>query len=267
MDSPDIGPSPIANGRAVANKWYRYPTLVEDSAADAPTILSFDAPRLVEAENRGRELGGDILGTVANVATTAVKPYVDFYQKCIVQPFWQGVDVLAKSPVGDPGLYASLQGLGPAGAVAAGVGAVAAKGLRAVVAIALPQGPAAKGGLTAAEQFAINRAAGAAMERTMGANLDARGIENGPQVAMRTENGLQTRMDFVTRDPQSGTIGCIECKASQTAPIKPNQRLAHAEIARSGAIIVGAGKPGFPGGTKIPPTEVQIVRGPVKDAP
>lgn len=267
MDPPDIGPSLIANGRPFADKWYRYPALLEDTAADAPTILSFDAPRLVDAENGGRPSGSDILGTVANVATTAVKPYVDFYQKSIVQPFWQGVDMLAKSPAGDPGLYASLQGLGSPGAVAAGVGGAAAKALRAAVAIALPQGPAAKGGLTAAEQFAINRAAGAAMERTVGANLNVKGIENGPQVTLRTENSLQPRMDFVTRDPQSGTIGCIECKASQTAPINPNQRLTHAEIARSGAIIVGAGKPGFPGGTKIPPTEVQIIRGPVKDAP
>jgi len=39
-----------------------------------------------------------------------------------------------------------------------------------------------------------------------------------------------------------------------------NQTSAFPEIAESGATVVGKGKPPFSGGTKIPPTEVDIVR-------
>jgi len=34
--------------------------------------------------------------------------------------------------------------------------------------------------------------------------------------------------------------------------------LAFPEIGQTGGTIVGRGKPGFPGGTRVPPTEVQI---------
>ncbi len=38
-------------------------------------------------------------------------------------------------------------------------------------------------------------------------------------------------------------------------PARPN-----AIKSNSGATIVGKGKPGFPGGTKIPPTRIEILR-------
>jgi len=57
----------------------------------------------------------------------------------------------------------------------------------------------------------------------------------------------------------TGEIGCIECKASPTAPLTGNQTLAFPEIGESGGTIVGAGKPGFPGGMQILPTAVQIL--------
>jgi hypothetical protein len=53
-----------------------------------------------------------------------------------------------------------------------------------------------------------------------------------------------------------------ECKASETAPLTPNQAAAFPEIESRGATIVGAGKPGFPGGTRLPPTRVEIIRNP-----
>ena len=34
----------------------------------------------------------------------------------------------------------------------------------------------------------------------------------------------------------------------------------HPEIEKSGATVVGRGKPGYPGGTQIPPTRVEVVR-------
>jgi hypothetical protein len=84
----------------------------------------------------------------------------------------------------------------------------------------------------------------------------------GQQITIETESGVRTRLDFLTQDPLTGEIGCIECKASPTAPLTGNQTLAFPEIGESGGTIVGAGKPGFPGGMQIPPTPVEIIRGP-----
>lgn len=57
-----------------------------------------------------------------------------------------------------------------------------------------------------------------------------------------------------------GKLSCFECKSSDTAPLTRNQKIAFPEIEESGATIVGKGKPGFPGGTEIPPTKVEIFR-------
>lgn len=109
---------------------------------------------------------------------------------------------------------------------------------------------------------AANRAAGAAFEQAVGADLEQSGLTVGQQVTVQTESGVTTRLDFLTQDPLTGEIGCVECKASPTAPLTPNQTAAFPEIEQSGGTIRGAGKPGFPGGTQIPPTSVQIIRGP-----
>jgi len=46
------------------------------------------------------------------------------------------------------------------------------------------------------------------------------------------------------------------------APKTPNQTKGFPEIEQSGGTVVGAGKPGFPGGIIIHPTPVDIVRKP-----
>jgi hypothetical protein len=81
------------------------------------------------------------------------------------------------------------------------------------------------------------------------------------QVTLKTESGLKTRMDVVSQDA-SEQIRLQEAKSSATAPVNDNQAAAHAEIEESGATVVGKGKPGYPGGTKIPPTTVEITRPP-----
>ena len=58
----------------------------------------------------------------------------------------------------------------------------------------------------------------------------------------------------------NGNIVCTECKASATAPLTRNQAAGFPGIRTSGAEVVGKGKPGFEGGTKIPPTKVDIIR-------
>jgi RHS repeat-associated protein len=104
-----------------------------------------------------------------------------------------------------------------------------------------------------------NKAAGDAWSQAVGAELKATEALAVPEITLRTQSGVRTRMDWVTRSA-SGTIRCIECKASATAPLTRNQAAAFPEIAESGAVVVGKGKPGMPGGTVIPPTVVEVRR-------
>lgn len=79
------------------------------------------------------------------------------------------------------------------------------------------------------------------------------------QITVKTESGVKTKIDFLTKD-ENGSVGCIECKASPTAPLTKNQKAPFPEIEKTGGVIVGQGKPGFPGGTVISPTKVEIIR-------
>jgi len=108
---------------------------------------------------------------------------------------------------------------------------------------------------TSSSTIQQNKAAGEAFEDEVFANL--KGFVR--QVTIKTQSGIKTRLDGVGRDA-SGSTTCIECKASATAPLTKNQKAAFPEIEVSGATVVGQGKPGFPGGTQIPPTKVQIIR-------
>jgi len=81
-----------------------------------------------------------------------------------------------------------------------------------------------------------------------------------PQITVELPSGVQTRLDFVTRNRMTGKIRCMECKSSPTAPMTPNQAQAFSEMEQNEAIVVGEGKPGFLGGMKIPLTRVEIRR-------
>jgi filamentous hemagglutinin len=80
-------------------------------------------------------------------------------------------------------------------------------------------------------------------------------------VMLRTQSGVKTQMDVVSTET-SGKIALREAKSSATARLTKNQTLAHPEIEKRGAVVIGAGKPGYPGGSVIPPTKVQVVRPP-----
>ena len=114
--------------------------------------------------------------------------------------------------------------------------------------------------LSPSERAAANLKAGRQYEQDFNDELQRDKLEIGPQLTLETPSGARTRLDFVTRHPTSGEIRCIECKASETAPLTRNQREAFPEIGAEGATVKGAGKPGFPGGTSIPPTNVEIMR-------
>ncbi len=111
-----------------------------------------------------------------------------------------------------------------------------------------------------AMQLAANKLAGQAFDNQVGAKIAALGVDAGDELTVETQSGARTRLDYLFRDPTTNAIRCIECKSSATAPFTPNQEVALPEIEESGATIVGAGKPGFPGGTRIPPTRVEVIR-------
>ena len=112
---------------------------------------------------------------------------------------------------------------------------------------------------SAASQLARNKAAGDAFEQQVMQQLQNTQSGVVQQVTVRTQSGVRTRIDLLGRD-SSGRIVCTECKSSATAPLTTNQAAAFPEIQRTGGVVVGRGKPGFPGGTEIPPTTVDIVR-------
>jgi len=128
--------------------------------------------------------------------------------------------------------------------------------------------PLADSELSPAEQLAarrraqlkVNKAASAEFERGSEEKLKEQDLEYAPQITVQTPSGARTRLDFIARNRITGEIMCIECKASEDAPVTTDQSHAHQEILRHGATIMGVGKPGFPGGMKIPPTQVQIWR-------
>lgn len=79
------------------------------------------------------------------------------------------------------------------------------------------------------------------------------------EITIKTENGTKVRVDMIGKD-EHGVINCVESKSSQTAPLTDNQKTGYPDLERNGGVIVGEGKPGFEGGTKLPPTKVEIVR-------
>jgi len=113
----------------------------------------------------------------------------------------------------------------------------------------------------AASRMGANAEKGAAFEKKVVEATKVTDISVQEQVTLKTESGVRTRMDVVSTQP-SGQIRLQEAKSSARAPLTDAQRAAHPEIEKSGATVVGKGKLGFPGGTQIPPTKVEVVRPP-----
>ncbi|OCG41485.1 hypothetical protein [Gilliamella sp. Bif1-4] len=84
-------------------------------------------------------------------------------------------------------------------------------------------------------------------------------VESAREVTIKTEGGTKIRVDMIGRD-ENGNITCIECKSSDTAPLTPNQKVGFPDLEKNGGTIIGDGKPGFEGGTKIPPTKIEIIK-------
>jgi RHS repeat-associated protein len=118
---------------------------------------------------------------------------------------------------------------------------------------------AAEGAAASPGSIGANAAQGKAFEDAVAADTAQTNSNMVQHVTMKTQSGVKTVMDVVSKDASGETV-LQEAKSSATARLTPAQKAAHPEIAKSGATVVGKGKPGFPGGTKIPPTTVQVVR-------
>jgi RHS repeat-associated protein len=110
-----------------------------------------------------------------------------------------------------------------------------------------------------ASNITANAEKGAAFENLVVDATKATDSKVVEQLTLKTESGIKTRMDVVSTKA-SGEVRLQEAKSSSTAPLTKNQQAAHPEIAKSGATVAGKGKPDYPGGTKIPPTKVEVVR-------
>jgi RHS repeat-associated protein len=133
----------------------------------------------------------------------------------------------------------------------------------AVIPFATGGGAAVRAGARGIEEGAhlvqVNRAAGKAFEAEVAhaARKELSGVAQ--QVTIKTAGG-RTVMDVAGRDA-AGNVVLVEAKGSATARLSRNQAARHAEIEQTGGVVVGAGKPGMPGGTQIPPgTRVKVVR-------
>ena len=115
------------------------------------------------------------------------------------------------------------------------------------------------GDMAEGAQILRNAAQGKAFQEAVAADTAATVGPTVQNITLQTESGARTVMDVAARDG-SGSAVLREAKSSATAPLTKGQAAAHPEIAKTGATVMGQGKPGFPGGTKIPPTQVEVVR-------
>jgi RHS repeat-associated protein len=160
------------------------------------------------------------------------------------------VDAFVVRALNHPAVQGFIEVLGFrfGGAVEEGAAAGAAKGV---------EGAAAKG--AGETDVTANASKGAAFEKTVVDATKATDSKVAEQVTLKTESGVKTKMDVVSTSA-SKEVRLQEAKSTATAPLTKNQKIAHPEIEKSGATVVGKGKPDYPGGTKIPPTKVEVVR-------
>lgn len=115
-------------------------------------------------------------------------------------------------------------------------------------------------GRTKADIVRENYAKGKAYEAKVGERLKATQTDVVEQITVKTESGVRTQLDFAGLSSADGSIRLTEAKSSATARLTRNQQIAPPEIGAAGATVVGKGKVPFTGGTRIPPTPVEVVR-------
>ncbi|MCF6345559.1 MAG: hypothetical protein L3J00_03715 [Thiomicrorhabdus sp.] len=118
--------------------------------------------------------------------------------------------------------------------------------------------------LSKQEQIQINKKKGEefANKETESFKNEAHKVEK--EITIKASDGTKTRVDAIGIDKQTGITRIQEYKGSETAPLTKNQKKAFPQLEKIGGEIVGKGKGDFSGGTKIPPTKIEIIRPPNK---
>jgi RHS repeat-associated protein len=111
-----------------------------------------------------------------------------------------------------------------------------------------------------ATRLSKNVKQGAKFEKKVEKVISKTDTDVAKQITVKTKSGTKTRLDFVSKSKKTGKTKLTEAKSSQKAKLTKNQKKAFPEIAKDGGTVVGKGKGKFPGGTKIPPTKVDIIR-------
>jgi RHS repeat-associated protein len=112
-------------------------------------------------------------------------------------------------------------------------------------------------------QVTKNAAQGKAWETQVTKDLASDGHDKIAEQVMVKPNGVKTgnvRLDNVSM--KDGKIALTDAKSSATAPLTKNQKPGYPAIEKSGGVVVGnkGASQGYPAGTVIPPTKVDIRR-------
>jgi membrane-bound inhibitor of C-type lysozyme len=107
-------------------------------------------------------------------------------------------------------------------------------------------------------QLQANARQGKNFEQQIKTELQEKQSDLVEQITVKTNQGTKTRLDFV--GIEGDTVVLTEAKSSAGARLADAQRTAFPEIEKGGATVLGRWKGEFPGGTKIQPTKVDIIR-------
>ncbi len=246
--NPDQPRAPAGNG-VVSGRWTS-----ADWQAEASVSAQTEAPRVQVADasnTRGHEIESDASPALATPtvadAPSVVPSLLTSFTNSVPGAFYGQLAAQALHE----GAYSRFALYEAAALLDAALGVVT-----------FGEETEAEDALRRAAQLAANKMAGQAFENVVRDQLLEEGLEIGEQLTLVTASGVRTRVDFLTRNPVTGALGVVDAKSSAIASLTGNQERAFPEIELSGATIVGAGKPGFPGGMKIPPTRVKVIRQP-----
>jgi len=111
-----------------------------------------------------------------------------------------------------------------------------------------------------AETLSKNKEQGKNFENKVGKDLKDKGHKNVQDQVTIKPNGAKGNVKMDKVSTKNGKTVLTEAKSSKTAPLTKNQKTGFPAIEKNGGTVVGKGKPGYEGGTKIPPTKVNVVR-------
>lgn len=107
-----------------------------------------------------------------------------------------------------------------------------------------------------------NAAQGKDFEKVITQALEDQGRTNIAEQVTVKPNGAEGNVRLDNVSTQNGEIKLTDAKSSETAGFTKNQRVGYPAIEQNGGTVVGnnGAAQGYPAGTKIPPTKVEVIR-------